>query len=117
MKTRRILSLTLAIVMMVTVLLSATSCDMLFHKHSYISVVTPPTCTTEGYTTHKCDCGDVKVDSKVPVTDHYYYAEVIEYPTLSENGSKKMICQGCGKHHTEEIEALTASMPTLSEIL
>ena len=80
-------------------------------------MVTPPTCTTEGYTTHKCDCGDVKVDSKVPVTDHYYYAEVIEYPTLSENGSKKMICQGCGKHHTEEIEALTASMPTLSEIL
>ena len=28
------------------------------HKHSYSTVVTPPTCTTNGYTTYTCECGD-----------------------------------------------------------
>ena len=117
MKTRRLVSLALALVMMASVLLSATSCDMLFHKHNYRSVITPPTCITEGYTTHKCDCGDTKVDTRVPVTDHNYVAEVISYPTLTEDGSKKMVCAGCGKNYVEKIEALTASMPTLSDVL
>jgi len=34
--------------------------------HNYIAVVTPPTVTNEGYTTHTCDrCGDSYVDSYV----------------------------------------------------
>lgn len=27
------------------------------HEHSYTAVVTPPTCTERGYTTHTCSCG------------------------------------------------------------
>ena len=35
--------------------------------HAYESVVTPPTCTEDGYTTHTCSrCGDKYVDSEVP---------------------------------------------------
>ncbi|MBO5221165.1 MAG: leucine-rich repeat protein [Clostridia bacterium] len=39
--------------------------------HSYTSVVTPPTCTAEGYTTHTCAvCGESYTDAFVPATGH-----------------------------------------------
>ncbi len=49
------------------VLVSAT---FTVHTHSYVSVVTPPTKTEQGYTTHTCSgCGDSYVDSYVdPIT-------------------------------------------------
>ena len=28
------------------------------HTHDYVSTVTPPTCTEQGYTTYTCECGD-----------------------------------------------------------
>ena len=41
--------------------------------HDYDSVVTPPTCTEAGYTTHTCaNCSDSYVDSEVPATGHSY---------------------------------------------
>ena len=33
------------------------------HTHSYKDVVTAPTCTAKGYTTHTCACGDSYVDT------------------------------------------------------
>lgn len=40
-------------------------------NHSYVDVVTPPTCTTDGYTTHTCSaCGDTYTDSKVGMLGH-----------------------------------------------
>ncbi len=46
-------------------------------NHNYVSVVTPPTSTEQGYTTHICDvCGDSYTDSYVaPVR----YSEGLEY--------------------------------------
>jgi len=39
--------------------------------HSYSAVVTAPTCTAQGYTTHTCSrCGDSYVDSYVPANGH-----------------------------------------------
>ena len=41
--------------------------------HDYDSVVTPPTCTEQGYTTHTClNCGYSYVDGEVPATGHSY---------------------------------------------
>ncbi len=41
--------------------------------HEYEDVVTPPTCTTEGYTTHTCTiCGESYVDSTTPIIQHNY---------------------------------------------
>lgn len=41
--------------------------------HEYESVVTDPTCTDAGFTTHTCSkCGDSYVDSKVNATGHSY---------------------------------------------
>ena len=40
-------------------------------SHSYTSVVTKPTCTTAGYTTHTCiACGDSYTDTEVPANGH-----------------------------------------------
>ena len=42
-------------------------------NHSYTSVVTNPSCTEKGYTTHTCDkCGDSYTDSYVNATGHSY---------------------------------------------
>ncbi len=43
-------------------------------EHNYISssVVTPPTCTAEGYTTHYCYCGASRVDSETPKVAHSF---------------------------------------------
>jgi len=52
------------------------------HTHSYDPVITSPTCTGQGYTTHTCTiCGDSYVDDYVDAAGHSY-----------ENG----ICTGCG---------------------
>ncbi len=42
------------------------------HEHSYTEVVTAPTCTSEGYTTYTCGCGDSYVGNKVDATGHSY---------------------------------------------
>ena len=43
------------------------------HQHNYESVVTEPTCTAEGYTTHTCStCGNVKVDTETEKLAHDY---------------------------------------------
>ena len=40
------------------------------HVHSYVSHVTPPSCTSEGLTTHTCTCGDTYIDEKTAMVDH-----------------------------------------------
>ena len=40
------------------------------HTHSYKAVVTAPTCTAKGYTTHTCACGDSYVDTYVDALGH-----------------------------------------------
>ena len=42
-------------------------------EHTYTAVVTPPTCTTEGYTTYTCSkCGDSYTSDITPVIAHNY---------------------------------------------
>ena len=49
------------------------------HVHSYNAVVTAPTCTEQGYTTHTCRCGeDSYVDSYVPALGHTEGTPVVE---------------------------------------
>ncbi|MGM9651213.1 MAG: endonuclease, partial [Faecousia sp.] len=81
-----------------TVLESA--CD-----HVYTDVVTPATCTTDGYTTHTCSlCGYVYVDSTVGATGHSYDEGVITTAaTCEEAGVKTFTCANCGDTYTEAI--------------
>ena len=42
------------------------------HVHSYSTLVTKPTCSSKGYTTHLCACGDSYVDSYTNTISHEY---------------------------------------------
>jgi prepilin-type N-terminal cleavage/methylation domain-containing protein len=45
-------------------------------NHSYVSVVTAPTCVKDGYTTHTCSlCSDSYTDSETPATNEHSYID------------------------------------------
>ena len=55
-------------------------------EHSYTSVVTDPTCTEKGYTTHTCDkCGDSYKDSYTDALGHEYVDGTCENCGKQEN--------------------------------
>ena len=68
------------------------------HEHSYTAVVTPPTCTAKGYTTHTCSCGDSYVDTYVDALGHAWdNGKVTKEPTETETGTKTFTCTRCGE--------------------
>ena len=78
------------------------------HKHSYDAVVTAPTCTEKGYTTHTCACGDSYVDTYVDALGHAWdNGKVTKEPTEAETGVKTFTCTRCGETKTETIPKLT----------
>ena len=76
-------------------------------EHSYTSVVTAPTCTETGYTTHTCsECGDTYTDDSVTATGHSYES-VVTAPTCTVNGYTTHTCSVCKDTYTDtEIDAL-----------
>ncbi|MFR1402413.1 MAG: S-layer homology domain-containing protein [Oscillospiraceae bacterium] len=78
------------------------------HVHSYKAVVTAPTCTSKGYTTHTCACGDSYVDTYVDALGHSWDSgKVTKEPTETEDGVKTYTCTRCGETKTETIPKLT----------
>ena len=76
------------------------------HEHSYTAVVTAPTCTEKGYTTHTCACGDSYVDTYVDALGHAWdNSKVTKEPTETETGVKTFTCTRCGETKTETIPA------------
>ena len=76
------------------------------HEHSYKDVVTAPTCTAKGYTTHTCACGDSYVDTYVDALGHAWdNGKVTKEPTETETGVKTFTCTRCGETKTEVIPA------------
>ena len=77
------------------------------HEHSYTAVVTPPTCTTQGYTTHTCTCGDSYVDTYVDALGHAWDGGKVTKPaTATETGIKTFTCTRCNATKTETIPVL-----------
>ena len=77
-----------------------------WHVHAYRVVVTSPSCTEQGYSTHTCQCGDVYVDSYVDALDHSYgewYQTVA--PTCTTEGENKHDCSRCDYFETEVVPA------------
>jgi len=68
--------------------------------HDYQSVITPPSCTVAGYTTHTCTiCGDWYNDSEVPMLEHSFTV----YHPDSVTGAEVALCdRGCGTLDTQE---------------
>ena len=76
------------------------------HTHSYKDVVTAPTCTEKGYTTHTCSCGDSYVDTYTDALGHAWDEGKVTKPaTETEDGVKTFTCTRCGETKTETIPA------------
>ena len=76
------------------------------HTHSYKAVVTAPTCTAKGYTTHTCACGDSYVDTYVNALGHAWdNGKVTKEPTATETGVRTYTCTRCHETKTETIPA------------
>ena len=74
-------------------------------EHSYNSVVTAPTCTVDGYTTHTCSvCGDSYTDSENPALGCSYSDE---WKTDSDNHWHE--CSVCGEKSEKAAHADTDS--------
>ncbi len=72
--------------------------------HDYKAVVTDPTCTTDGFTTYTCHCGDTYVADEVKAEGHKYEAVVTD-PTCTEDGYTTYTCF-CGHSYVaDEVKA------------
>ena len=83
-------------------------------EHDYISAVTPPTCTEQGYTTYTCECGDTYISDNVDALGHVSADDVEENyitPTCTENGSKDVVvyCAVCGEKISCETVVVNAT--------
>ena len=67
------------------------------HTHEYNSVVTEPTCTEKGYTTHTCSCNDSYVDTYVDELGHKYGAWV-----SNSDGTHTKTCTNDNTHKITE---------------
>jgi len=75
------------------------------HVHNHTDVVTPPTCTDKGYTTHTCACGDTYKDTYVDATGHELGDWVeVKAPTETEKGSERRDCANCDYYETREVD-------------
>ena len=76
------------------------------HEHSYTAVVTAPTCTEKGYTTHTCSCGHSYVDTYTDALGHAWDGGKVTKPaTATETGIKTFTCTRCSATKTETIPA------------
>lgn len=90
------------------------------HQHFYVSIVIDPACTTNGYTTHECQCGDSYSDSEIAALGHEYDTEVIA-PTNSAQGYTLYTCSVCGDsykdNYTPKLPAATQPEETAPPII
>ncbi len=80
------------------------------HTHSYVETVVSPTCTTGGYTLHKCECGEEYKDNTTSALDHAMSEwGIVKQPTETEQGLKTRKCtrSGCTYTESENIPKLT----------
>ena len=76
--------------------------------HSYAVVVTEPTCTEDGYTTHICaNCGDSYVDSYVEANGHemgQWYVYTLS--TARVKGEMRCDCANCDHYESQYLPYL-----------
>lgn len=79
--------------------------DIDFAAHPYTAVVTGPTCTEQGYTTHTCgNCGHSYIDTYVEALGHAFGDWITDTePTCTQEGSKHRVCSTCGYSEAETI--------------
>jgi len=82
--------------------------DENLHAHSYEQVVTPPTCTEQGYTTYTCACGKTFEDDFVDPVAHTYGAPA--YNWAEDNScTAEFTCTAC--ENKQSVECKVVSTP------
>lgn len=81
------------------------------HVHEYATIVTPPTCTEQGYTTRTCICGDKQMQDIIAASGHRAGEwSVVKEATEEETGERRINCKTCGLTlQTETIDKLPHS--------
>lgn len=75
--------------------------------HVFASVVTPPTCETDGYTTDTCTvCGFSRISDIQPATGHSWANTSTVAPTCKDNGYTLQTCATCNA--TQKIDIVPA---------
>lgn len=81
--------------------------------HVYKKTVTPPTCTTAGFTTYTCACGHSYQGDETPATDHSWDSGKITIePTAEKDGELTYTCTVCGATKKQTIPAHTHDYKT-----
>lgn len=68
------------------------------HKHDFISIVTKPTCLTEGFTTYACSCGECYTKDYVSAVGHKTQLQNAKAAGCMTGGyTGDEVCTVCGK--------------------
>jgi len=86
------------------------------HTHIYRETITTPTCTTQGYSTFTCECGNSYVDKYVEKVSHSYREEITIEATCVQSGVKKFICNNCGDNYTDNFAMTELSASEVFEL-
>lgn len=70
------------------------------HTHKYFKTVIAPTCTEQGYTLYKCECGNEYEENFTNATGHNYEESVVK-ATCTQKGYTKHICARCGDEYKD----------------
>ena len=77
------------------------------HTHSYTSTKVAGTCTSKGYTLHKCSCGSSYTSDETAALGHSWGDwTVVTQPTTQQEGSESRSCSRCGAVESRTIPQL-----------
>ncbi|MBQ0099180.1 MAG: leucine-rich repeat protein, partial [Firmicutes bacterium] len=83
------------------------ACDNDIHEHNFIEQVVLPTCTEQGYTIHKCSCGEEYIDNEIAAKGHQIITHNANQPTcLNVGWDSYFSCEFCEYSTYVELPAL-----------
>ena len=80
------------------------------HEHRYTAVVTAPTCTEQGYTTHTCECGASYVDAYTDALGHDWGDPVYEWADDHSAITATRVCKRDPDHTEAENGVVTSAV-------
>ena len=79
------------------------------HTHSYTSTKVAATCTSKGYTLHKCRCGSSYTSDETAALGHSWGSwTVVTQPTTQQEGKQTRTCSRCGATESQSIPKVEA---------
>ena len=79
------------------------------HTHSYTSTKVAATCTSKGYTLHKCSCGSSYTSDETAALGHSWGNwTVVTQPTTQQEGKQTRTCSRCGATESQSITKVEA---------